>query len=480
MTFTLPAFAPAIPEMFLLGMTCFILVVDVFLSDRRRMVTYWLSLITIVATAWLTVTVAQNSGMLTFNGMFINDSMGNVLKLFTYLMVAIALLYSRDYLVARNLFKGEFYVLGLTGMLGMMVLISAHSFITIYLGLELLSLSLYAMVALDRDSPVASEAAMKYFVLGAIASGTLLYGMSLLYGSTGTLDLTKLGMHIAEAPGISIGVMFALGFIIVGLCFKLGAVPFHMWLPDVYEGASTPVTLYVGSAPKIAAFALFMRLLVAGLGGLRSEWQAALIVLAILSMAIGSIVAIAQINLKRMLAYSTISHVGFILLGILAGTTEGYQAAMFYVITYVIMAAAAFGMIILLARQGFESDRLQDFKGLNDRSPWFAATMLMVMFGMAGVPPFVGFFGKLYVLRAVIDAGMTWLAVVAVIFAIISAYYYIRVVKLMYFDRAPEGSRPIESGLDMRWVLSGNGLAILVLGILPGPLMALCVRVITF
>ncbi|HVC36967.1 MAG TPA: NADH-quinone oxidoreductase subunit N, partial [Gammaproteobacteria bacterium] len=326
---TLPTLIPVIPEMFVLGMGCFILVVDTFLSDRSRVVTHWLSLATIAASAWLTVTVAQTGGLLTFNDMFENDSMGNVLKLFTYLVVALTFLYSRDYLRDRSLFKGEFYVLGLFGMLGMMVMISAHNFITIYLGLELLSLSLYAMVALDRDSPIASEAAMKYFVLGAIASGTLLYGMSLLYGATGTLDLTRLGMHIAESADINIGVLLALGFVIVGLCFKLGAVPFHMWLPDVYEGANTPVTMYIGSAPKIAAFALFMRLLVAGLGSLHLEWHAILTVLAVLSMGIGSIVAIVQTNLKRLLAYSTISHVGFILLGILAGTTEGYQAAMF-------------------------------------------------------------------------------------------------------------------------------------------------------
>ncbi|MGA9851625.1 MAG: NADH-quinone oxidoreductase subunit NuoN [Gammaproteobacteria bacterium] len=480
MTFTLPAFTPIIPEMFVAGMGCFILVVDVFLKDRHRAVTHWLSLATVAATAWLTVMVAQHAGLLTFDDMFINDRMGNVLKLFVYLMVAVTFLYSRDYLSDRNLFKGEFYVLGLFGMLGMMVMISAHNFITIYLGLELLALCLFAMVAMDRDSRAGSEAAIKYFVLGAIASGTLLYGLSLLYGATGTLDLTRLGMHIAESSVINIGITLALGFVIVGLCFELEAVPFHMWLPDVYEGASTPVTLYVGSVPKIAVFAIFMRLLVAGLGGLHVEWHLILTVLAVLSMGIGSIVAIIQTNLKRMLAYSNISHVGFILLGILAGTTEGYQAAMFYVVTYVIMSAAAFGMIILLARKGFEADRLEDFKGLNDRSPWFALMMLMVMFGMAGVPPFVGFFAKLYVLRAVIDVHMVWLAVLAVVFTLISAWYYLKVVKLMYFDRAPEDAKPIQCSLDMRWVLSGNGLAVLALGILPGPLMALCARVITF
>ena len=480
MTFQLPQFLPAVPEMFLLGMICCIVVVDVFLSDRHRLVTYWLSLATVAGTAWLTVALAQQGSLLTFSGMFVNDAMGNALKLCTYLAVGITFIYSRDYLRDRSLFKGEYYVLGLTGMLGMMVMISAHSMLTIYLGLELLSLSQYAMVALDRDSAVASEAAMKYFVLGAIASGTLLYGMSLLYGATGTLDVTAMGVHIAGSPSASIGTLFALGFVIAGLCFKLGAVPFHMWLPDVYEGSATPVTLYVGAAPKIAAFALFMRLLVEGLGGLHSHWQGLLIVLSLLSMAIGSIVAIAQSNFKRMLAYSTIGHVGFILLGILAGTATGYQAAMFYTLTYVVMALAAFGVILLLARKGFESERLDDFKGLNERSPWFAAMLMAVMFGMAGVPPFVGFFAKLYVLRAVVDAGLTWLAVAAVVFSIISAFYYLRLVKLMYFDRAPANARAVHAEYDLRWLLSGNGLAILVLGVVPGPLMALCARVITF
>ena len=480
MTFELPQFLPAVPEMFLLGMICFILVVDVFISDAHRLVTYWLSLASVAGTAWLTVAVAQQGSLLTFSGMFVNDAMGNVLKLFTYLVVAVVFIYSRDYLRDRSLFKGEYYILGLTALLGMMIMISAHSMLTVYLGLELHSLSLYAMVALDRESPVASEAAMKYFVLGAIASGVLLYGMSLLYGATGTLDLTGLGVHIAAAPGANIATLFALGFVVAGLCFKLGAVPFHMWLPDVYEGSATSVTLFVGTAPKIAAFALFMRFLVEGLGGMHADWQGMLIVISILSMAIGSFVAIAQTNLKRMLAYSTIGHVGFILLGILAGTTAGYQAAMFYTLTYVLMATAAFGLILLLARKGFEAERLEDFKGLNERSPWFAAMMLMVMFGMAGVPPFVGFFAKLYVLRAVIDVGLTWLAVTAVVFSIISAYYYIRLVKLMYFDRAPANARSVRGEFDMRWLLSGNGLAILALGVLPGPLMALCVRVIAF
>jgi len=480
MSFEIPQFLPAIPELFLLGMICFILVVDVFLSDAHRLVTYWLSLASVAGTAWLTVAVAQQGSLLTFGGMFVNDAMGNVLKLFTYLTVAVVFIYSRDYLRDRGLFKGEYYILGLTALLGMMIMISAHNMLVVYLGLELNSLSLYAMVALDRESPTASEAAMKYFVLGAIASGILLYGMSLLYGATGTLDITGLGVRIAANPGSNIATLFALGFVVVGLCFKLGAVPFHMWVPDVYEGAPTSVTLFVGSAPEIASFALFMRLLVEGLGGLHSQWQPLLIAVSLLSMAIGAIVAIAQTNLKRMLAYSTIGHMGFLLLGILAGTGTGYQAAMFYTLSYVVMATCGFGMILLLSRKGFESDRLDDFKGLNERSPWFAGMMLVVMFSLAGVPPFVGFFAKLYVLRAVIDAGLTWVAIAAVIFSIISAFYYLRIVKLMYFDRAPANAKSLKAEFDLRWLLSGNGLAILLLGVLPGPLMALCARVIAF
>lgn len=480
MNFELPQFLPAVPEMFLLGMICFVLVVDVFLPDRYRLATFYLSLASVAGTAMLTVVVAQQGSLLTFGGMFVNDAMGNVLKLFTYLIVAVVFLYSRDYLSDRGLFKGEYYILGLTALLGMMIMISAHNMLVVYLGLELNSLSLYAMVALDRESPVASEAAMKYFVLGAIASGVLLYGMSLLYGATGTLDITGMGVHIAANPSASIATLFALGFVVAGLCFKLGAVPFHMWLPDVYEGSATSVTLFVGTGPKIASFALFMRLLVEGLGGLHAQWQPLLIAISVLSMAIGSIVAIAQSNFKRLLAYSTIGHVGFILLGILSGTSTGYQAAMFYTLTYVITAAAGFGLILLLARKGFESERLDDFKGLNERSPWFAAMMLTVMFSMAGVPPFVGFFAKLYVLRAVIDAGLTWLAVTAVVFSIISAFYYLRVVKLMYFDRAPANARSVQAEFDLRWLISGNGLAILLLGVLPGPLLALCAKVIGF
>jgi NADH-quinone oxidoreductase subunit N len=474
MNFTAPAFAPAIPEMFVFGMACFILLLDVYAGERRRIVTYWLSLATLAGAAWLTASLSATT-QITFDGLFINDALAQALKLVTYAVTAAVFLYSRDYLQQRDQFKGEFYVLGLFGMLGVMVLISAHSLLTLYIGLELLSLCQYALIALDRDNGVASEAAMKYFILGAIASGVLLYGMSILYGLTGTLDLGQLALFVTTGGLSQIGAIFAVGFIVVALAFKFGAVPFHMWLPDVYEGARTPITLYVGSIPKIAAFIMFIRLLAQGLGHLQPSWEQMLIAISVLSMAVGSVVAIAQTNIKRMLAYSTISHVGFILLGILAGTEIGYTAAMFYTIAYVIMATAAFGMVILLSRRGFEAENIDDFRGLFQRSPWFAGMMLCVMFGMAGVPPFLGFFAKLYVIRAVLDIGLVWLAVAAVLFSVISAFYYLRIVKVMFFDRTDE-TAALEGGWDLKWVLSGNSLAVLALGIAPAPLMALCAR----
>jgi len=373
------------------------------------------------------------------------------------------------------MFRGEFFALSLFAMLGMMVMVPANHLLTLYLGLELLSLSLYAMIALQRDSAVATEAAMKYFVLGAIASGMLLYGMSMLYGATGTLELTRMAEVIDSGTANSAILVFALVFVVAGLGFKLGAVPFHMWVPDVYHGAPTAVTLFIGSAPKLAAFAFIMRILVSGLGAdyLVEQWQWMLIIMAVLSLAIGNVVAIAQTNLKRMLAYSTISHMGFLLLGILSGNPEGYASAMFYVAVYVLMNLGTFGMILLLSRAGFEADNLDDFKGLNQRSPWYAAVMLMLMFSMAGAPPMVGFYAKLSVLSAVIDAGYLWLAVIAVLFSLIGAFYYLRIVKLMYFDD-PVDRSPITPRTGMRWVLSLNGIAMLVLGILPGGLMALC------
>jgi len=467
----------ALPEIFLLIMASIILVVDLFLSDKSRGTTYILSQATLVGLIILTVMTFTQKPQLAFAGTYIRDGMGDLLKIFVYTATFAVFMYSKNYLKQREMFQGEYFVLGLFGVLGMMVLISAHNFLTIYLGLELLSLCMYAMVAMQRDSTAASESAMKYFVLGAIASGMLLYGMSMIYGATGSLDLISIGKAVA-AKHNNIILVFGLVFLIVGIAFKLGAVPFHMWLPDVYQGSPTAVTIYIGSAPKLAAFAMTMRLLVDGLAHLHFQWQDILIILAVVSMAVGNIVAIAQTNIKRMLAYSTISHVGFILLGILSGTTAGYAASLFYTIVYTIMALGAFGIIMLMSRFGYESDQLDDLRGLNQRSPWFAFIMLIFMFSMAGVPPFVGFWAKLSVLKAVISIDLVWLAIVAVAFSVIGAFYYLRIVKLMYFD-TPQDTSELEAPKDMRALLSLNGLAVLALGLRPDLLLAICIGVVT-
>jgi len=472
----------AYAEIFVLAAACVVLLVDLFLSDRRRWITATLTFVTLAGAAAVTSYVAGVDTRVTALGdMFVADPMGDVLKLFLYLTVGLALLYAREYLAERGLFRGEYYTLALFAMLGIMVIISANSLLTIYLGIELLALALYAMVAFNRESGVSAEAAMKYFVLGSIASGTLLYGISIVYGVTGTFQLDELALEAREGVaaniGLLFGLLFGLAFIVAGIAFKFGAVPFHMWLPDVYHGAPTAVTLFLGSAPKIAYFALAIRVLAEGLIGATPVWQDMLIVLAVLTLALGNVVAIAQLNLKRMLAYSTISNVGFILLGILTGTAAGYRAAMFYTIAYVIMAAGSFGMILLLSRKDYEADLLDDFRGLNARSPWFAAVMMMFMFSTAGVPPFVGFFAKLYVIQALLDVNMYWLALVAVFFSVIGAYYYIRIVKLMYFDD-PVDTTAIEKRRALWTVLSLNGVAVLLLGVIPGPLFSVIVNVL--
>lgn len=469
------AFAPAAPEVFLACAACVVLLVDLYLPERRRVVTYWLALAALLGTAISLLLTAPDERIVTLSGAYVADPLSQLLKLFASAVVAVTFLYSRDYLLERTLFKGEYYVLALFATLGIFVMISAHSMLSLYLGLELMSLSLYALVAFNRDSPMAAEAAMKYFILGAIATGCFLYGTSILYGITGTFDLGEVARRAADLDALNIPLLVALSFIIVGVAFKFGAVPFHMWLPDVYQGASTPVTLFIGTAAKIASLAMIFRVLVEGLGALQPSWSGMLVVIAVLSMAIGNIVAISQTNLKRMLAYSTISHVGFILLGILAGTAAGYNAAVYYTLAYVIMSGAAFGMIILLSRQGFEAEELDDFRGLNARSPWFAAIMLVVMFSMAGVPPLLGFYAKFSVLAAVVDVGRVWLAVAGVLFSVIGAFYYLRVIKLMYFD-APADQRPLVASLDLRVVLSLNGLLVLALGIFPQTLIVLSVR----
>lgn len=469
--------APAAAEIFLLAAACAVLLVDLFLEDRRRWVTHLLTLVALAGAAFVTSAVAPAHREVALFGQFVADPMATVLKLFNYAVTAVVLLYSRDYLEKRGLFRGEYFVLVLFAVLGINVMVSAGSLLTMYLGIEVLALSLYAMVAFDRDNGVAAESAMKYFVLGAIASGTLLYGISILYGVTGTFSLQGLAEGVDTSATRHIGLLFGLAFIVVGIAFKFGAVPFHMWLPDVYHGAPTTVTLFVGSAPKLASFALAMRVLAEGLGGMADAWQDMLVILAALSMIAGNLIAIAQTNIKRMLAYSTISHVGFILLGILAATPEGYQAAMFYTLTYVVMATGGFGVILLLSRQGFEADELEDYKGLNQKSPWFAFVMLVLMFGMAGVPPMVGFWAKVQVISAVVDAGLTWLAVLSVLLSVVGAFYYLRVVKLMYFD-APKDEGRVEAAAGIRWVLSANALVVLVLGVLPGWLLQVCVSVL--
>ena len=464
------------PEIFLLVMACVVLVVDVFIEDNRRNLSYLLSQLTLLVTAVLITMGEAEQRVLAFNGMFVQDQLADTLKLFILAITFVIFVYSRDYLRDRDIFKGEFYVLGLFGVLGMMIMVSSTNLLLLYLGLELMSLCLYAMVAFDRDNGNASEAAMKYFVLGAIASGMLLYGMSILYGLSGSLaiaDVASAVLAVEQGSDAQLGLVFALVFIVVALAFKLGAVPFHMWIPDVYQGAPTTVTAYISSAPKIAGFAMVMRLLVEGLGGLHADWQMMLVILAVLSMAVGNIIAIAQTNIKRMLAYSTISHVGFILLGILAGTADGYSSAMFYTLAYAIMSLGGFGIVLYMSRAGFEAEQLDDYRGLNQRSPWFAFMMLILMFSMAGVPPTLGFWAKLAVLSAVVDINMTWLAVVAVVFSIIGLFYYLRIIKLMYFDDAVE-QQPICCGRDMQIALSTNSVAILALGIYPAGLMSIC------
>jgi len=449
-----------LPEIAVFSMACVILVADLFLPERARAVSYVLAQLALVVAALLTVGALTAPPASAFNRMFVSDPLAGMLKLAIYALSFFVFAYSRDYLTARGLHRGEYFVLALFGIAGMMVMVSASHFLTLYLGLELLSLSLYSMVAFQRDSAVATEAAMKYFVLGAMSSGMLLYGMSMLYGVTGSLDIAAVRHAIAGMKPDDIVLIFGLVFIIVGIAFKIGAVPFHMWVPDVYHGAPTPVTLYIGTAPELAAFALIIRLLVGGLEGLSVSWQDMLTILALLSMALGNVVAIAQSNLKRMLAYSAISHMGFFLLGIVAASPAGYASALFYVLVYAAMSLGSFGMIILLSRAGFEADRLEDFKGLNQRSPWHAFLMLVLMFSMAGVPPTAGFYAKLLVIQAAVGADKLWLAVAAVLFAVIGAYYYLRVVKLMYFDE-PDDRAALSAGRTFRFLLGLNALALI-------------------
>ncbi|MEM7539991.1 MAG: NADH-quinone oxidoreductase subunit NuoN [Pseudomonadota bacterium] len=461
-----------IPEASLTTLACLVLMVDVFRGGRTWLITFWAGVLSVLLVL-LTITVwfpIQSSTA--FYQTVQIDVMSAVLKAFVLVMVMMSFFYAKEYFEQQARAIPEFFVLALFATLGMMVLISAGSLVTVYLGLELLSLSLYAMVAMDRDSVKASEAAMKYFILGALASGMLLYGMSMIYGVTGTLDLALIAEQ-STADEKTLLLVFGLAFMLTGIAFKLGVAPFHMWVPDVYQGASTPVTLFISSAPKLAAFALAMRVLTEGLSGLVVDWQQMLMILAVLSMAIGNIVAIAQTNIKRMLAYSTVAHMGFLLLGLIAANALGYAGAMFYAIVYSLTSMGAFGAVIVLSRKGQDGEQLSDFAGLSKRSPWIAFLILVLMFSLAGVPPFAGFWAKWFVLKELVGAGYVWLAAVAVFFSIIGAFYYLRVVKLMYFDE-PMRHDGLAASSDMRLVFSVNSLAIVALGILPGSLMSVC------
>lgn len=476
------------PEIVLLVMACVIALVDLGVSSARRTGTYVLTMLTLAVVAALQAMYASSGNTFyAWGNMVVSDAMGNWLKCFATVAVMVLLVYGRPYAADRDMLRGgELFTLTMLALLGMFVLISANNFLLIYLGLELLTLSSYALVALRRDNTTATEAAMKYFVLGAMASGFLLYGLSMLYGATGSLDIGQVFKAINAGQIRHQVLVFGLVFVVAGLAFKMGVVPFHMWVPDVYQGAPTAVTLFIGSAPKLAVFAMTIRLLVDGLLPLAIDWQQMLAVLAIGSLLVGNLAAIMQTNLKRMLAYSTISQMAFVLLGLMSGVVHGnvdatavenaYSSAMFYVVTYVLTTLAAFGVILLLAREGFESEEISDLAGLNQRSPLYAGVMAVCLFSMAGIPPLVGFYAKLAVLQALVASGQVLhiaLAVFAVMMSLIGAFYYLRVVKVMYFD-APLTATSVSAPLDVRVVLTINGALVLVLGLLPGGLMALC------
>ncbi len=471
MHFEIPAFSPAIPEMVLLALASFILIADTVWSKKHPNATYWASQISLVIVGILILMSFTTETQVTFHESFIRDAFGDVLKLFILLVSIGVFLFSRDYMRMNNFYKGEFFTLGLFAILGMFVMVSSYNFITLFVGLEIMSLAMYAMIAMQRDSSAATEAALKYFVLGAMATGLLLYGLSMIYGATGTLTIPEVKNVIAAGESSATVLAFGVVFIVIGLGFKLGAVPFHMWVPDVYQGSPTAVTLFIASAPKIAAFAIVYRLLVDGLPGLVIDWQQLLIILSVLSMVVGTLIALMQTNFKRLLAYSGISHIGFLLMGFIAATPEGYSAAMFYVLVYAISSVAAFGLIIALARTGNQFEEIADFKGLNQRNPWLAAMMLIVMFSMAGIPPFIGFYAKLVVLEEVITAGFLWLAVVGVVTAVIGAFYYLKVIKAMYFDSNEDTSPLPVASRDVAIGVSAYSVSLLLLGLMPALLI---------
>ncbi|HEY0861181.1 MAG TPA: NADH-quinone oxidoreductase subunit NuoN [Pseudoxanthomonas sp.] len=463
---------PLLPEVVLIAGAFALLMLDLFLSDRQRVITHALALVTLAVSFFMILTDVGGSGSV-FNGMFVRDVMANVTKLAILLVSALSLVYAWPYLRERKLYPGEVPVLVMLATAGMMMMVSAGSLVMVYLGLELLALCSYALVALNREDGLSAEAAMKYIVLGSLASGLLLYGMSLTYGATGTLHLDGIHAAIASTSDRTL-LLTGVVFMVAGVAFKLGAAPFHMWLPDVYQGAPTPITLFISSGPKLAAFGMAYRLLESGVGPVAEQWQWLLAGLAAASLVIGNLIAIAQTNLKRMLAYSTVSHVGFLLVGFAGGGATGYSAALFYAISYALMSAAAFGAIVVLSRQGFEADKIDDFKGLNARNPWQAGLVLCVMASLAGVPPFLGFWAKLVVLGAALKGGFTWLAILGVVCAVIGAFYYLRVIKVMYFDEPVGERQPARQDRVVPVVFGVNALALLVLGIFWNPIMAWC------
>lgn len=468
-TFDTSTLWAALPEIFLLSAIVVVLLLDLFLTKPFKQATYYLTQISLFITGVMAFNLIDQPQAIIFSGSFILDNMASVFKVFMIGATMVAMVYTRHYLIQHALFRGEHFVLVLLSVLGMMVMVSGYSLLTLYLGLEILSLSLYTLIAIARERSGAVEAALKYFVLGAIASGLLLYGMSMIYGISGSINITDIANFAANADLASRETLilnFGLVFLVIGIAFKLGAVPFHMWVPDVYEGAPTSVTLFLSTVPKVAAVAMLVRILVDGLGAMHAYWADLFIVLAVLSIALGSVIALMQTNIKRLLAYSTISHVGFIMLGFVTGVISGYGAAVFYVFVYILMSLAAFGIVILLNKKGFEADQISDFKGLSKHSPWFALMMLVVMLSMAGVPPFIGFYAKFFILQQVVSAGFVTLAVVAVVFAVISAYYYLQIIKSMYFDEADKDIT-IVAPMDMQLVLSINAVLILVVGIFP-------------
>ena len=471
-----------LPEIMLFGLLAVVMLTELFWRSRKADVVHLLSVVGLLLISfWQFMHAGDTRTIYAMNGLVVADSMSAFLKACACLALAVTLLYAKSYVRDRDIPTGEFHMLSLFALLGQFVMISANSFLTVYLGIELLALSLYALVALRRDHAVSTEAAMKYFVLGALASGFLLYGMSMVYGATGTLDLPLIADKLASGQADRLVMVFGTVFLVAGLAFKLGVVPFHMWVPDVYQGAPTAMTLLIGAAPKFAAFAIIVRILVSGLFGVAADWQQMLIVLAVLSLAVGNLVAIMQTNVKRLLAYSTIAHMGFMLLGFASGifgsntsgAVEAYAASLFYVVTYVITTLGTFGVLLVASSRGFECETLDDLKGLSRRNPWLAAIFLILVFSLAGIPPTVGFYAKLSILEAVVQSGQIWLAVFAVLASLIGAFYYLRLVKVMYFDDAKLDA-PLGAGRGVQSLLAANGLFALALGILPGPLMAAC------